>query len=668
LHNHQPAGNFGWVLEETYERSYLPLVECLERHPRIRLALHYTGYLLDHLRQHHPDFIEKVRALVARGQVEVMGGGYYEPILPSIPDRDKRAQSVRLRDAVEKAFGVAPTGFWLAERVWEPALAKPLAEAGYGYAILDDSHFEMVGVGGDDVFKVHLTEEQGRRLVLLATPRQMRYSIPWHEVDAVIEELRAMAADEPRLAVMGDDGEKFGAWPTTYRLCWKERWVDRFFEAVEASADWLETVLPRDFIATHGGSGPIYLPAASYPEMLEWSGGFWRNFLVRYPEANALHKKMLRTSDLVAEAFGDDPPEAALLPLLRGQANDVYWHGVFGGIYLPHLRRAAWASLLEAEEQANLELRGRGAWQTCERVDVDADGAEEILVEGSAQNAYLAPAAGGALTEWDVRPMGLNLIDCVARREEPYHRRLRAAAIGAASGTEAVHESVRAKEPGLEKMLQYDRRRRLGLQAYLANSKAAPGGVMLGTAGELGTFGDGPFAATVRELKAGHRVTMTRTETIGQGGREATVRMTKVLLVHRDAARLGFEVTLELLAGRRPDAILVIESNLALTAGLGEGRITFEGTDGMEMSSPTAVRAARRIRLRQAQLGVAVDLAIAEPAQVGYMPIATVNNSEAGYERVIQGACLTIINRVVLGDSPVRVRLRLVARPLPGGR
>ena len=80
MHNHQPAGNFGWVLEETYERSYLPLVECLERHPRIRLALHYTGYLLDHLQQHHPDFIERVRALVTKGQVEVMGGGSFDRI------------------------------------------------------------------------------------------------------------------------------------------------------------------------------------------------------------------------------------------------------------------------------------------------------------------------------------------------------------------------------------------------------------------------------------------------------------------------------------------------------------------------------------------------------------------------------------------------------------
>ncbi len=665
MHNHQPAGNFGWVLEETYARSYLPLVECLEHHPKIRVALHYTGFLLDHLATHHPDFIERVRALAVRGQVEVMGGGYFEPILPSIPDRDKHSQAVRLRDAVERAFGTAPTGFWLAERVWEPALAKPLAEAGYEYAILDDSHFEMVGVRGADIFKPHLTEEQGHRLVLLATPSQMRYSIPWHSVEAVIDELRELASEDPRIAIMGDDGEKFGAWPTTYGLCWKEGWVDRFFSAIEASSEWLQTVLPRDYIATHGAEGPIYLPAGSYAEMLQWSGGFWRNFLVRYPEVNALHKKMLRTSELVATAFGGDPPDAALVPLLRGQANDTYWHGVFGGIYLPHLRRAAWSSLLEAERVADRALHGAGGWQRVEKVDIDADGADEILVEGSVQNAYVAPARGGALTEWDVRGAGLNLIDCVARREEPYHRRLRDAATGMADETEAVHESVRAKEPGLAKLLDYDRRRRLGLQAYLATPGSTAAAAAKGRLNEVGRFGDGAFEVLVREMKAGQRVTMTRTETVGRGTQARLLRMTKVLLVHCATATLDLDLTIEQLSGPPLAAALIVETNLAITAGVESGTIRVDRGAPQPLGRPLSIRSATHFRAEQPALGVAVDAIASAPAQVWYLPVETVNNSEAGYERVTQGAALSIVSRVHLGEHPARVRLRLSARQLP---
>ncbi len=65
LHNHQPVGNFGWVFAEVYEQAYEPMVAALERHPGVRLSLHYTGPLLEWLRAERPEFIDRLRALVA---------------------------------------------------------------------------------------------------------------------------------------------------------------------------------------------------------------------------------------------------------------------------------------------------------------------------------------------------------------------------------------------------------------------------------------------------------------------------------------------------------------------------------------------------------------------------------------------------------------------------
>ena len=84
IHNHQPVGNFGWVFDEVYEKAYEPMVAALERHPGISLSLHYTGSLLDWLRTNRPEFIGRLQALVERGQVEILGGGYYEPVLASL--------------------------------------------------------------------------------------------------------------------------------------------------------------------------------------------------------------------------------------------------------------------------------------------------------------------------------------------------------------------------------------------------------------------------------------------------------------------------------------------------------------------------------------------------------------------------------------------------------
>ncbi len=85
IHNHQPVGNFDFVFEHAYEKSYLPFLELLEKHPHIRLAQHYTGILFEWIKMHKPEFIHRLKKLVDSGQIEMMTGGFYEPIMSIIP-------------------------------------------------------------------------------------------------------------------------------------------------------------------------------------------------------------------------------------------------------------------------------------------------------------------------------------------------------------------------------------------------------------------------------------------------------------------------------------------------------------------------------------------------------------------------------------------------------
>src|SRR6187200_3259944 len=493
IHNHQPVGNFGWVMAEVYGLAYEPMVAALERHPHVRLSLHYSGPLLDWLRAGRPEFIERLSALVARDQVEIIGGGYYEPVLASLPERDRVGQARKMGEELETLFGRRPAGAWLAERVWEPDLPTSLVAAGYDWTILDDAHFRAAAIPEEDLWGPYTTEDQGQILTVFGTEQGLRYRIPFRDVEDVIGYLRDHATEDgSRVGMMGDDGEKFGAWPTTYEHCWGTgRWVERFFEALEANVSWLTTVTPSQWLDREPPIGRVYVPTSSYAEMGEWSlppdetvvftrllhdavaakrpdarwlrGGFWRNFQVKYREINDLHKQMLRTSRKVAAMTEGPARTAALDHLHRGQSNDCYWHGLFGGIYISHMRLATYEHLIAAEDAAD---RALGSQRVAETRDLDMDGLPEAYLADLGQVVTVTPSSGAGIGSWDVRGAWHALAAVLRRRPEAYHETLRAheakgpaeaAAPSDDGGAPAsIHDLVMVKEEGLSRRLFYD--------------------------------------------------------------------------------------------------------------------------------------------------------------------------------------------------------------------
>ncbi|MDQ2966675.1 MAG: DUF1926 domain-containing protein, partial [Chloroflexota bacterium] len=581
IHNHQPVGNFGWVFAEVFEHAYRPMLDAIERHPGVRLSLHYTGPLLEWLRAERPEFVARLRALVDRGQVELLGGGMYEPVLASLPERDRVAQLHRMADELESMTGRRPRGAWLAERVWEPDLPTSLVTAGYQWTILDDAHFRAAAIPEENLWGAYTTEDQGHVLRVFGTEQGLRYRIPFGEVDDVVAYLRNHATEDgTRVGVMGDDGEKFGAWPTTWEHCWgRGRWVDRFFDALEANASWLTTVTPSDWLERQPPIGRVYLPTSSYAEMGEWSlpadealvfadllhaavaekrpearwlrGGFWRNFQVKYREINDLHKQMLRTSDKVA-AMADGPERrVALDHLHRGQSNDCYWHGLFGGIYISHMRLATYEHLIAAEDAADTARR---VTEGAELRDVDLDGRDEALLLHPGQVVTVDFDEGAGIGGWDIRAPRHALTAVMRRRPEAYHETLRrheasaaakaatAAAAAASTGAPAsIHDTIRTKEADLSSYLHYDdHERRSGLVRFL-DPATTPDEYAAARSRELGDFVDRPFE--VATIEPG-RLVVARDGQVETADGPRAVRVEKVLTLggDRETPSLGLEV------------------------------------------------------------------------------------------------------------------------------
>src|SRR5262249_35021860 len=155
--------------------------------------------------------------------------------------------------------------------------------------------------------------------------------------------------------------------------------------------------------------------------------------------------------------------------VLRGQGNDAYWHGVFGGIYAPHLRTEIWRNLVRAESLAD-QLTPGGLLPRVELVDYDADGAAEVLFSAPEFQALLKPSDGATLSFFDFRPANATLINSMLRRTEAYHSRLREAANQPPpppGGAISIHDQVLVKEPNLERFLRYVQYARHAFRLFL---------------------------------------------------------------------------------------------------------------------------------------------------------------------------------------------------------
>ena len=705
IHNHQPVGNFDSVAEEAYQKAYLPFISVLKRYRSVKITLHYTGILYRFFEEKHPEFIDTLRELVAEGRAEVLSGGFYEPILAVLPDEDKAGQVRALSDYVKKKIGYDCRGMWLAERVWEPHLPRCIAEAGIDHVVVDDFHFKMAGLRDPDLDGYYLTEELGGLIRIFPGSEKLRYLIPFHRPEETIEFLATLKSTERnRLAVMADDGEKFGVWPETHKTVYEEGWLERFFALLEQNSEWLETTTFAEYLRMEPARGRTYLPTASYMEMGEWAlptatmmeyedaltmlkglpdggkirpfikGGIWRNFLAKYPESNHMHKRMLMVSEKVHRVL-DAPGSAAKLDresarmldhLYQCQCNDSYWHGVFGGLYLPHLRSAVYEHLIQAEYLADRVLKMQGpvlrgkapgkkaakdSWLSIERGDFDRDGNEELMANTELMNIFVDPADGGRITELDWKPRSFNLTNSLTRRREGYHDKIvHAGKESAAGGAKTIHDRVVVKEEGLQHHLQYDWYTRGSLLDHFLESGVDLASFIRCEYYEAGDFVLGAYGATVRKQRdsaalvleregnaAGLRTRICKTIALRASGHAVTVRYEITNLDKEELnTTFGSEFNFSLLAGNAHDRYYEIPGHIM---------------DKRNLASLGETNNVRQVSLVDEWLKLSVILAFSQAAVLWRAPVETVSQSEAGFERVYQSSMVMPLWRLSLGPG-----------------
>jgi alpha-amylase len=668
-HNHQPIGNFDYVIEEGYQKSYLRFFEIARKY-RFKFATHFSGILLEWLGKHHPEHHELLRSMVASGQLEIISGGYYEPILSVFPRRDGLAQIAKLSAAIEDIFGSIPSGMWLAERIWEPQLPSILCDAGIRYTLLDDTHFRGAGLDESDLTGYYLTEDQGKSVAVFPISKALRYTMPFAPVDETIRILRDAATEKgENIITFADDGEKFGVWPKTFKTVYQDGWLEEFFRKLDENASWLKTIHFSEALKTVPPKGNIYLPTGSYAEMMEWSlptkkailkyesfveslsenkvewqeyqqfvrGGFWRNFFVKYPESNHLYQRVLgaskRFDELKPAAKKSEEYRTAYDNLLAAQCNDPYWHGVFGGIYLANLRHEVYSNLLSAENALH-DLEKKPA--------LVADGA---TLENASLRINFDPSRGGAISEIDFKPRSFNLSNFIGRIAEPSHEKLASAKVAeqTGSGSTSIHDQVVTKEKGLEKYLIYDWYRHGSFIEHFLSDTATIDDVKKMTFLEHGDFFQAAMAPEIARSKNAITFTFRHQGSVFYHEASHPVSMVKSLTMKKDSGvmEIHFQIT------NNSNVTLPIRFASEWTFGMlaGDADDRYYESSGLrlkqsKMNSTGEIRSASELSLVDEWTGFKIAVSTEKPCTFWRTPIETVSLSEEGFERVYQGSII----------------------------
>lgn len=477
LHFHQPIGQFGYIFEEAYEKSYSPLIKTLFNFPLVKTNLHFSGPVLEWLDENHSEFFtDLLIPMINRNQVEIMLGGYYEPILVSIPDDDKKAQIKKLKLYwQEKIPTIKFSGLWLAERVWEPSLAKPLVESGIEYVLIDDENFRLNSFGLNSTFYPAITEEQGFSIKTVPINEKIRYLIPWKPMQETYEYLKNVRdltvhqrLKKPIIVIMSD-AEKFGMWPagdrSTYDICYKTGFngkplIQELFQMITETY-WINSCTISNYFKSYENIPLplIYFKTESYDKMGVWAlssenrrlledlkgnsetdlkkflkGSHWRNFLAKYPESNKLHKLMYFIRNLYSkilldspEAIYDNKIQKGYDYVLKAQCNDVYWHGQFGGIYYRFMREITYKCLIKALNCFEVwykENIGKELIESTYFFSILLNGTKDIIINSEKIMTIISLADGGTISFLIDKQIQFNYFNVFTRQIEAYHHEL----------------------------------------------------------------------------------------------------------------------------------------------------------------------------------------------------------------------------------------------------
>jgi alpha-amylase len=373
-------------------------------------------------------------------------------------------------------------------------------------------------------------------------------------------------------------------------------------------------------------------------------GAHWRNFFAKYPESNLMHKKMLHLSDKIykrrrAAKGAKNGLARAYDSLWQGQCNCAYWHGLFGGLYLSHLRQGIYRMLLDAEVELKGAKQEDGTLEV-EQTDYDCDGREEVLVSGPLMNVYIQPHYGGGVFELDVLARRANLLNVLTRRPEPYHLKIKAAEKSAETGCESIHDLNRVKEKGLEARIVHDWHLKRMFLDHLLAPDVTLARFARADSGEYGDFVNQPYklVEAAEHPTGGAEIVLERRGGIHRDGVFSSVTIRKTYHLKKENGRVEYEIEPARDFPGTVRTIFGVELNFTLPDAISPGQqLLVNHSLPAGLAETKEFKDAESLALVDGPGKMKLFFTATEKFNLWTFPIETVSQSESGLERTYQG-------------------------------
>lgn len=408
------------IFEKDYENVYKPTAKFLYSHPEFRMSFAFNGVQIDFLQKEYPEFIEILRELISRRQIEILGGGYYDPAFPLLFPMDRTGQIEFLTSTLRSVTGKRPRGITLCASIWDYSLVSCFYNCGMDYVLLDDSLIP----DEKQKFVPLIMSDKGKTISILPLYQEFKPEIqddPRDYLNLISKKIAKSSKNAPKPLKECVKGLNIQFTHEEFQSLLRSGYLEKLYREISEKKDFFDFATPITLVKEAKLRIPVYIASGMSREVGQWGIEPYRavkadrhypvsiyDFFQIYPQSRALFDRMLYVSMLVNQSHGDKLRKtSAREKLWEAQNGDGFICTSKGAFVSATYRQQAYKKLTEAEKIA----RQCGEFkETFVSYDYTGDGLNEYICR---MNKYFAVISlgGGAIRELDVLQNSGNFAD-----------------------------------------------------------------------------------------------------------------------------------------------------------------------------------------------------------------------------------------------------------------